>query len=76
MSTITLAEAQSQLTAWLAASQAIATGQEYWISGRRMKRADAGEVRRQINYWSSMVTALTNNAAGMPTISYSLAEFK
>jgi len=76
MSTITLSEAQTQLTAWLDASKAIATGQEYWISGRRMKRADAAEVRKQINYWSGIVTSLTNDAASLPTISYSLAEFK
>ena len=76
MSSITLVEAQSQLQVWLAASTAIASGQEYWINGRRMKRADASEVRRQINYWSTLVTQLTNSANGMPTTSFSLASFK
>jgi len=76
MSAITLAEAQSQLQVWIAASTAIASSQEYWVNGRRMKRADAGEVRRQINYWSTIVTQLTNSANSMPTTSYSLASFK
>jgi hypothetical protein len=56
---ITLPQAQAQLAAWLAASAAVATGQEYQIdvSGTRRKltRADAGEIRKQVAYWSHIV---------------------
>jgi len=79
MSAITLAEAQAQLADWLAASRAIASSQEYRIGGvggYLVKRADAAEVRKQINYWAANVTMLTNSANNMPTISHSLASFK
>ncbi|WP_291854847.1 DUF6148 family protein [Bradyrhizobium sp.] len=60
---ITLAQAQAQLAAWLAASSAVATGQEYEIDTgagrRRLKRADASEIRHQIDYWQAKVSALT-----------------
>lgn len=75
MSAISLSEAQSQLTVWLAASKAIAESQEYMINGRRMRRADAAEVRSQLNYWSALVTSLTNSANNLPTVSHSVASF-
>lgn len=63
MAGITLAQAEAQLTAWIAASSAVATGQEYEIdtgTGRRkLKRADAAEIRNQIDYWDNWVKRLT-----------------
>jgi hypothetical protein len=59
MAGITLAQAQAQLTAWLAASTAVATGQAYSIAGRSLTRANAAEIRAQIDYWDSKVKTLT-----------------
>lgn len=66
MSGITLEQAQSNLTSWLAASAAVASAQEYEIdtgSGRRkLRRADAAEIRQQINFWDAKVKQLTPSA--------------
>lgn len=59
MAGITLAQAQAQLTAWLAASTAVATGQAYSIAGRSLTRANAAEIRNQIDYWDSKVKTLS-----------------
>ncbi|WP_425065609.1 DUF6148 family protein [Reyranella sp.] len=68
MAGITLAQAQAQLDAWMAASTAVTTGQEYEIdtgSGRRrLKRADAAEIRQQISFWDGQVKSLTPAAVG------------
>ncbi len=61
---ITLAQAQAQLDAWIAASTAVAANQEYEIDTgngrRRLKRADAAEIRQQITFWNNWVIKLTN----------------
>jgi len=64
MAGITLAQAQSQLAVWLAASIAVAGNQEYEIDTgsagrRRLKRADAAEIRQQVAFWQAKVDALT-----------------
>lgn len=68
MAGLTLANAEAQLALWLAASAAVATGQEYEIDtgngSRRLKRADAAEIRLQIDYWQAKISALTPLAAG------------
>lgn len=64
MAGITLVQAQAQLDAWLAASLAVAQGQSYEIAGRRLARADAAEVTRNVQYWQQQVTLLTRAAAG------------
>lgn len=68
MAGITLAQAQAQLDAWMAASTAVTSGQEYEIdtgSGRRrLKRADAAEIRNQIEFWDNRIKALTPASAG------------
>lgn len=60
---ITLVQAQTALAAWIAADAAVATGQEYEIDTgagrRRLKRVDAPEIRRMIDYWQGKVEALT-----------------
>jgi hypothetical protein len=55
---ITQTQAQAQLDAWLAASLAVAQGQEYEIAGRRLKRADAREIREQVRFWEGRVKRL------------------
>ncbi len=59
---ITLVQAQAQLTAWLDASASLATAEEYTIGSRRLKRSDADQVRRMIDYWSNQVSKLTAGA--------------
>ena len=62
---ITLTTAQSQLDAWIAASNAVATaGQSYTINGRTMTRANLGEIRQMIDFWSGKVSELEHKAAG------------
>jgi hypothetical protein len=62
MAGITLAIAQENLTAWLAASTAVAKSQSYRISvngsERQLARADAAEIREQIKFWDAQVKAL------------------
>jgi hypothetical protein len=69
MAGITLAQAQAQLDTWLAANSAVAGNQEYEIdtgSGgrRRLRRADAAEIRQQIDYWDGKVKSLTPASGG------------
>lgn len=68
MAGITLEQAQAQLTTWLAASTAVAGNQEYEIDTgngrRRLRRADAAEIREQVKFWDAQVKALTPAAAG------------
>lgn len=74
---MTLAQAQAQLDAWLAASLAIAGSKEYQIGDRRLRREDGAEVRQQIAFWESRVNALTAQAAGVRGGSgrYAVADF-
>jgi hypothetical protein len=68
MAGLTLADAQAQLALWLAASAAVATGQEYEINtgngSRRLKRADASEIRLQIDNWQAKIATMTPLSAG------------
>lgn len=59
MAGITLEQAQAQLDVWLEASLKIASGQEYEAFGRKMKRADLGEVNRQITFWENRVKRMS-----------------
>ena len=40
-----------KLNTWLAAEEAIATGQRYQIEGRSLTRADLCDVRKEIEFW-------------------------
>jgi hypothetical protein len=68
MAGITLEHAEAQLELWLAASTAVATGQEYEIDTgngrRRLKRVDAGAIQSQIEFWDRKVKELTPASAG------------
>ena len=63
MAGITLAQAQAQLDAWMAASLAVASSQSYRIGDRMLTRADAIEIRNWVIYWQGQVNALTAAAA-------------
>ena len=56
---ITLAQAQSQLSSWLAADTAVAAGQSYSIGDRSLTRADADKITKKIDYWNKQVMRLT-----------------
>jgi len=64
MAGITLAQAQTQLTAYLAAETAVLTGQRYEIAGRMLQRADLAAIRDGITTWDARVKALSVSATG------------
>jgi hypothetical protein len=66
MAGITLAQAQTQLDAYLAAETAVLGGQEYTIAGRRLVRADLEMIQKGIELWQSRVLSLNakENAEG------------
>ena len=62
MAGMTLEIAQAKLDGWLAADDAIQKGQSYTIQGsigaRSLTRAEAREVRANVDYWSKVVARL------------------
>lgn len=50
MAIFTTAEIETQLTAWKAALTALATGKEYTIGTRRLRREDLSEVRGTLEW--------------------------
>lgn len=43
---------QQKLNTWMAAEEAIATGQAYQIGSRSLTRADLKQVREEMEYWA------------------------
>ena len=43
---------EKKLNTWLAAEEAIATGQSYQIGSRLLTRADLKQVREEMEYWA------------------------
>lgn len=41
-----------KLNTWLAAEEAVATGQSYQIGNRMLTRADLKQIRDQMEYWA------------------------
>lgn len=64
MAGITLAQAQAQLDAYLAAETAVLGGQSYEIAGRRLNRANLEEIQNGIGIWNERVKSLTLSASG------------
>lgn len=64
MAGITLAQAQAQLDAWLAADMAVSRKQSYRIADRQLSYADAAEIRSNIDYWNAKVVTLSARATG------------
>lgn len=64
MSGITLEQAQTRLTDWLEADAAVARNQSYAINGRTLTRANAKEIRDNIDYWDRKVSEIGARAAG------------
>ena len=61
---ITLAQAQAQLNAYLAAETAVLSGQSYEIAGRKLQRANLGEIQAGVALWNDRVVSLTLRGAG------------
>lgn len=64
MAGITLAQAQTQLSLWIAADAAVASGQSFALGDKSLTLANAGEIRKNIDYWDSKVNSLSNSRTG------------
>ena len=58
------AEADAQLSLWMAASRAVSVGQSYSIAGRSLTRSNAAEIREMITYWQNMSDGFAAAALG------------
>ena len=58
---LSLEEAQTLRADFFAALRALATGQEYTIGSRTLKRADAAWVAEQFAYYDALVDSLEND---------------
>lgn len=63
MAGITLAQAQAQLDAYVAAEAAVLNNQSYKIGQREFKRADLAAIQAGIDRWSAKVEALSMTRA-------------
>lgn len=70
MAGITLAQAETNLAAWMAASEAVAKKQSYSINGRSLTLVNAAEIREMIAHWDSMVKQLSRAASGKGRVRY------
>lgn len=43
---------KQKLNTWLAAEEAVATGQSYQIGSRMLTRADLKQIRSEMEYWA------------------------
>ncbi|KQT10974.1 DUF6148 family protein [Ramlibacter sp. Leaf400] len=64
MAGITLAQAEAQLALYLAAEQKVLQGQSYEIAGRKLTRANLGEIHAGITLWDGRAKELSARAAG------------
>ena len=62
MAVITLEMAKKHLEMWLEAESCVAINQAYSIGGKSFTRANLGEIRKQVEYWSNKVAELQNIA--------------
>lgn len=60
MAGLTAAIAQARLDSWLAADEAVAANQSYTINNRTLTRANAKEIRDNIDFWSKKIEELTS----------------
>lgn len=60
----TLKDAKERLAMWLEAEASVATGQEYRIGTRYLKRVDLNHIRDQIIFWKREVDKLTTGRRG------------
>lgn len=65
MAGITLAQAETALSSWLAADAALSSGGQSirHESGRMLTQADAAEVRNNIDFWNKQCQQLSGSTA-------------
>ncbi len=59
MAGIIQTQAETNLTAWLAASEAVALNQSYTIGDRTLTRANAQHIKSMIEFWDGQVQRLS-----------------
>lgn len=64
MAGITLAQAQARLDEYLAAEQAILSGQSYRIGERQLTRANLADIQLGIKTWDTRVGELAAKTSG------------
>ena len=67
MAGITFEMADARLQLYLAAEKAVLGSQAYKIDNRELTRADLGEIRTGISYWSGLVDQLNPQQRELPT---------
>jgi len=67
MAGITLAQATAQLALWLAADAAVASGQSYAMGEKTLTLANAGEIRKNIEFWNAKAQGLSMTSASRRT---------
>lgn len=75
MAGITLEQAQAKLDQYLAAEEAVLTGQSYEIAGRKLTRANLESIQAGVTLWNGRVKEMTSSASGrsrriVPTIGF------
>lgn len=55
---MTLTEARRRLDLWLAAEEAVATGQSYTIGTRSLTRANLAQIVERVRYYQGLVSSL------------------
>jgi hypothetical protein len=71
MAGITTAQAEAQLSLWLAADAAVSSGQSYSIGDRSLTRADADKITSKIEFWNKQVLRLTRGGIRVRGVSLS-----
>lgn len=56
---ITLAQAETKLSEWITAEEAVQTGQSYRIGDRTLQRADLTMIGDRITFWNKQIIRLT-----------------
>ncbi len=64
MAGITLAQAEARLATYLAAEEAVLSGQSYTIGDRALTRADLAKIQEGIKAWDERVKTLSGSAIG------------
>lgn len=64
MAGITLAQAETQLAAYLDAETKVLSGQSYQFQGRTLTRANLSEIRAGVASWDKRVKELSAKASG------------
>ena len=62
MAGITLAQAETQLAAWLAASIAVSKGQSVSAGGKSLTLVDQTKIQEAIDYWQLKVDQLSGSS--------------